>query len=383
MPKKKVMAVFGTRPEAIKMAPVVQALRSSDKLSTVVVVTAQHREMLDQVLDLFGITPDYDLDIMQEAQSLSDIVIRALVGLEEPLEKEKPDLILVHGDTATTFAGALSGFYRHIQVGHVEAGLRTHDKYSPYPEEMNRRLTGCLSDIHFAPLDTHRDNLLSEGTPLESIHVTGNTVIDALLGTASIPYEFTCPDLASIDYAGSRVLLVTAHRRENLGEPIRRICRALKTLVDVRSDVEVVFPVHMNPAVRQDVFQILSDTPRIHLMDPVDYQTMVALISRCYLVLTDSGGLQEEAPSLDKPVLVLRDVTERPEGVKSGTLALVGTDEERIVSLVQRLLDDPREYKRMAKARNPYGDGQAAFRIRDAILWRFGINPLRPGDFQG
>ena len=224
---------------------------------------------------------------------------------------------------------------------------------------------------------------LSEGTPLESIHVTGNTVIDALLGTASITYEFTCPDLASIDYAGSRVLLVTAHRRENLGEPIRRICRALKTLVDVRSDVEVVFPVHMNPAVRQDVFQILSDTPRIHLMDPVDYQTMVALISRCYLVLTDSGGLQEEAPSLDKPVLVLRDVTERPEGVKSGTLALVGTDEERIVSLVQRLLDDPREYKRMAKARNPYGDGQAAFRIRDAILWRFGINPLRPGDFQG
>jgi len=383
MPKKKVMTVFGTRPEAIKMAPVVQALRSSDELQTVVVVTAQHREMLDQVLEIFGIAPDYDLDIMQEAQSLSEIVTRTLLGLEEPLEKEKPDLILVHGDTATTFAGALSGFYRHIQVGHVEAGLRTHNKYSPYPEEMNRRLAGCLSDVHFAPLGAHRDNLLAEGTPSESIHVTGNTVIDALLGMASIPYEFTCPRLASIDYAGSRVLLVTAHRRENLGEPVRRICRALKTLVETRPDVQVVFPVHMNPVVRQDVFQILSDTPRIHLLDPVDYQTMVAIISRCYLVLTDSGGLQEEAPSLDKPVLVLRDVTERPEGVESGTLALVGTDEERITSSVLRLLDDQCEYRQMAKARNPYGDGQAAYRIRDVVLWRFGINSLRPPDFQG
>lgn len=383
MPKKKVMTVFGTRPEAIKMAPVVQALRSSEELRTVVVVTAQHREMLDQVLDIFGITPDYDLDIMQDAQSLSEIVTRTLLGLEEPLEKEKPDLILVHGDTATTFAGALSGFYRHIQVGHVEAGLRTHNKYSPYPEEMNRRLAGCLSDIHFAPLGAHRDNLISEGTPQESIHVTGNTVIDALLGMASIPYGFTCPRLASIDYTRSRVLLVTAHRRENLGEPMRRICRALKTLVEIRPDVEVVFPVHLNPAVRQDVFQSLGDTPRIHLLDPVDYQTMVALMSRCYLVLTDSGGLQEEAPSLDKPVLVLRDVTERPEGVESGTLALVGTDEERVVSSVLKLLDDPCEYRRMAKARNPYGDGQAALRIRDAILWKFGINPLRPRDFQG
>jgi len=339
--------------------------------------------MLDQVLDIFGITPDYDLDIMQDAQSLSEIVTRTLLGLEEPLEKEKPDLILVHGDTATTFAGALSGFYRHIQVGHVEAGLRTHNKYSPYPEEMNRRLAGCLSDIHFAPLGAHRDNLISEGTPQESIHVTGNTVIDALLGMASIPYGFTCPRLASIDYTRSRVLLVTAHRRENLGEPMRRICRALKTLVEIRPDVEVVFPVHLNPAVRQDVFQSLGDTPRIHLLNPVDYQTMVALMSRCYLVLTDSGGLQEEAPSLDKPVLVLRDVTERPEGVESGTLALVGTDEERVVSSVLKLLDDPCEYRRMAKARNPYGDGQAALRIRDAILWKFGINPLRPRDFQG
>ncbi|HHX25494.1 MAG TPA: UDP-N-acetylglucosamine 2-epimerase (non-hydrolyzing) [Firmicutes bacterium] len=383
MPKKKVMTVFGTRPEAIKMAPVVQALKSSDQLSMVVAVTAQHREMLDQVLDIFGITPDYDLNIMKEAQSLSEIITRTLIGLEEPLEKEKPDLILVHGDTATTFAGALSGFYHHIQVGHVEAGLRTHDKYSPYPEEMNRRLTGCLSDMHFAPLGAQRDNLLLEGTPCESIHVTGNTVIDALLGIASIPHEFTCPDLASIDYANRRVLLVTAHRRENLGEPLRRICRALKTLVETQPDVEVVWPVHMNPAVREDAFQILSGMPRIHLLDPFDYQTMVAIMSRCYLVLTDSGGLQEEAPSLNKPVLVLRDVTERPEGVESGTLALVGTDEERIVSFARGLLDDPFEYRRMAEARNPYGDGQAALRIRDAILWRFGINPIRPADFQG
>jgi UDP-N-acetylglucosamine 2-epimerase (non-hydrolysing) len=335
MPKKKVMTVFGTRPEAIKMAPVVQALKSSDQLSMVVAVTAQHREMLDQVLDIFGITPDYDLNIMKEAQSLSEIITRTLIGLEEPLEKEKPDLILVHGDTATTFAGALSGFYHHIQVGHVEAGLRTHDKYSPYPEEMNRCLTGCLSDMHFAPLGAQRDNLLLEGTPCESIHVTGNTVIDALLGIASIPHEFTCPDLASIDYANRRVLLVTAHRRENLGEPLRRICRALKTLVETQPDVEVVWPVHMNPAVREDAFQILSGMPRVHLLDPFDYQTMVAIMSRCYLVLTDSGGLQEEAPSLNKPVLVLRDVTERPEGVESGTLALVGTDEERIVSFAR------------------------------------------------
>lgn len=383
MPKKKVMTVFGTRPEAIKMAPVVKALKGKGELEAVVAVTAQHREMLDQVLGIFGITPDYDLNIMQEAQSLSEILTRTLLGLEEPLKKEKPDLILVHGDTATTFAGALSGFYHHIPVGHVEAGLRTHNKYSPYPEEMNRRLTGCLSDIHFAPLGAHRDNLVSEGVSLESIHVTGNTVIDALLDVASMPYEFTCPRLASIDYEDKRILLVTAHRRENLGEPMRRICRALKSLVDARPDVEVIFPVHMNPLVREDVFRILGGMPRIHLLDPVDYQTMVAIMSRCYLVLTDSGGLQEEAPSLNKPVVVLRDVTERPEGVEAGTLTLVGTDEHRIISFVQRLLDDSSEYRRMAEARNPYGDGQAASRILDAVLWKFGMNSQRPMDFQG
>ncbi len=383
MPKKKVMAVFGTRPEAIKMAPVVQALRSSNELSTVVAVTAQHREMLDQVLDIFGIIPDYDLNIMQEGQSLSQITIRTLSGLEEVLEKEKPDLILVHGDTSTTFAGALCGFYHRVQVGHVEAGLRTRDKYSPYPEEMNRRLAGCLSDIHFAPLATHKDNLVREGTPCDSIHITGNTVIDALLDIAGMPFEFTLPELASIDYLNRKVVLVTAHRRENLGEPLRRICRAIKRLVETRPDIEVVWPVHMNPAVRDDVFQILSDMPRIRLLDPVDYQTMVGLMSRCYLVLTDSGGLQEEAPSLDKPVLVLRDVTERPEGVDAGTLAVVGTDEERIITFTQRLLDDANEYRKMSEAPNPYGDGQAALRIRDAILWRFGLVPEKPVDFQG
>ncbi len=383
MPKKKIMTVFGTRPEAIKMAPVVKALKSSHQLSTVVVITAQHREMLDQVLNIFNIIPDYDLDIMQEAQSLSEITTRTLTRLKEPIQKEKPDLILVHGDTTTTFAGALSGFYMNVKVGHVEAGLRTHNKYSPYPEEMNRRLTACLSDIHFAPLDAQRDNLLSEGVSHESIHITGNTVIDALLETASIPYEFTSRNLASIDYINKRVLLVTAHRRENLGEPIRRICRALRALVKMYPDIEVVWPVHMNPLVRQDVFGILSDVSRIHLLDPVDYQTMVALMSKCYLILTDSGGLQEEAPSLKKPVLVLRDLTERPEGIKSGTLALVGTNEEKITSFTQKLLENSHEYKKMAEARNPYGDGQASFRICDAILWRFGINPTKPADFQG
>ena len=376
------MIIFGTRPEAIKMAPVVQALRDSGKVSTKVVVTAQHREMLDQVLDIFGINPDYDLNIMQEGQSLPEIVTRTLQGLETPLKKEKPDLILVHGDTATTFAGALSGFYNRIQVGHVEAGLRTNDKYSPYPEEMNRRLTGCLSDIHFAPLITHKNNLILEGIPAESIHVTGNTVIDALLNTAAIPYEFTCPCLSSVNYEKNRILLVTAHRRENLGKPIQRICKALKTLAETRSDIEVVFPVHMNPAVRGDVFRILRGVPRVHLLDPVDYRAMVAIMSGCYLVLTDSGGLQEEAPSLNKPVLVLRDVTERPEGVDSGTLVLVGTGEERIVSLVKRLLDDEQKYRQMAEARNPYGDGQAALRIRDAILWRLGLTSVVPKDFQ-
>lgn len=377
------MAVFGTRPEAIKMAPVVRAMRECDDIECVVVVTAQHREMLDQVLDLFNIVPDYDLDIMREGQSLTDIAVRALAGLEAPIVKERPDLVLVHGDTSTTFVASLVAFYHHVQVGHVEAGLRTHDKYFPFPEEMNRRLAGCLADIHFAPVENHKRNLLAEGVRAEAIHVTGNTVIDALVDVAGRPYEFRDPVLASIDFDRRKVLLVTAHRRENLGEPMREICHALKDIVDAHPDVEIVFPVHMNPLVRADVMGVLQGVPRVHLIDPVDYQTMVALMKRCYMVLTDSGGLQEEAPSLDKPVVVLRDVTERPEGLKAGTLVLVGTDRRRIVDRARELLEDPEVYARMANARNPYGDGRASERILAAILWRFGISPERPEDFLG
>lgn len=383
MPRRKVMAVFGTRPEAIKMAPVVRAMRECDDIECVVVVTAQHREMLDQVLDLFDIVPDYDLDIMREGQSLTDIAVRALAGLEAPVVKERPDLVLVHGDTSTTFVASLVAFYHHVQVGHVEAGLRTHDKYFPFPEEMNRRLAGCLADIHFAPVEDHKRNLLAEGVRAEAIHVTGNTVIDALIDVAGRPYEFRDPVLASIDFDRRKVLLVTAHRRENLGEPMREICHALKDIVDAYPDVEIVFPVHMNPLVRADVMGILQGVPRVHLMDPVDYQVMVALMKRCYMVLTDSGGLQEEAPSLDKPVVVLRDVTERPEGLEAGTLVLAGTDRRRIVGRARELLEDPEAYARMASARNPYGDGRAAERILAAILWRFGISSERPEDFRG
>lgn len=383
MPRKKVMAVFGTRPEAIKMAPVVRAMRECDHIECVVVVTAQHREMLDQVLDLFNIVPDYDLDIMREGQSLTDIAVRALAGLEAPVVKERPDLVLVHGDTSTTFVASLVAFYHHVQVGHVEAGLRTHDKYFPFPEEMNRRLAGCLADIHFAPVENHKRNLLAEGVRAEAVHVTGNTVIDALIDVAGRPYEFRDPVLASIDFDRRKVLLVTAHRRENLGEPMREICHALKDIVDAHPDVEIVFPVHMNPLVRADVMGILQRVPRVHLMDPVDYQVMVALMKRCYMVLTDSGGLQEEAPSLDKPVVVLRDVTERPEGLEAGTLVLAGTDRGRIVERARELLEDPEAYARMANARNPYGDGRAAERILAAILWRFGISSERPEDFRG
>ncbi|MGE5592629.1 MAG: non-hydrolyzing UDP-N-acetylglucosamine 2-epimerase [Betaproteobacteria bacterium] len=383
MPRKKVMAVFGTRPEAIKMAPVVRALRNCDAIECVVVVTAQHREMLDQVLRLFNIVPDYDLDIMREGQSLTDIAVRALGGLEAPLVRERPDLVLVHGDTSTTFAASLVAFYHHVQVGHVEAGLRTRDKYFPFPEEMNRRLAGCLADIHFAPVENHKRNLLAEGVEAEAIHVTGNTVIDALLDVAGQPYEFRDPALAAIDFDQQKVLLVTAHRRENLGDPMREICRALRDIVEAHPEVEVVFPVHMNPLVRADVMGILRGIPRVHLIDPVDYQTMVALMKRCYMVLTDSGGLQEEAPSLDKPVIVLRDVTERPEGLDAGTLVLAGTDRRRIVDRASELLEDSAAYARMANAQNPYGDGHASERILAALLWRFGLSLERPEDYSG
>ena len=370
----KVITVFGTRPEAIKMAPLVQELQKHPgEIDCKVAVTAQHREMMDQVLQLFDIKPEYDLDVMQPKQTLFDITSRSLTGLESVYQKEKPDLVLVHGDTSTTFVAALAAFYLQIPVGHVEAGLRTYDKYSPYPEEMNRQLTGVLTDMHFAPTVQARENLLREGVPRTKIYVTGNTVIDALLATVHKGYSFQDDLLQSIDYNRRRVLLVTAHRRENLGEPMADICRAIKDLVLSYTDVEVVFPVHKNPLVRQVVEGELQGLERVHLIEPLDYQPFANLINNCYLVLSDSGGLQEESPALGKPVLVLRNTTERPEAVAAGTVRLVGTDRQKVVAEAKRLLEDPDDYRNMANIINPYGDGYASRRIVQAIRVKFGL----------
>ena len=378
----KVMTIFGTRPEAIKMAPVVLELaRFPEYIRPVVAVTAQHREMLDQVLSLFSIVPDYDLDIMAQGQTLFDITCRAMQGLHTVLAAEKPDLVLVHGDTTTTFAGALAAFYHQIAVGHVEAGLRTGDKFSPFPEEMNRKLTGSLTDLHFAPTAGSRNNLLAEGVRPDRIWVTGNTVIDALIATVRANYTFQDPLLSDIDYANRRVILVTTHRRENLGEPLRHVYQALRDIVRQFSDVEVVFPVHRNPLVRQVVEEELGGMERVHLTDPLDYQPFANLIARSFLVLTDSGGLQEEAPSLGKPVLVLRSTTERPEAVAAGTVKLTGTERDRVYNETRRLLTDPSEYEAMANACNPYGDGQAARRIVAAILHHHGMTSAGPDMF--
>ncbi|MBO8159050.1 UDP-N-acetylglucosamine 2-epimerase (non-hydrolyzing) [Thermosyntropha sp.] len=370
------MVVFGTRPEAIKMAPVVKELKSSEDLDTVVVVTAQHREMLDQVLNLFGIRPDYDLDLMREKQDLYSITSGVLNGIKDILEKEKPDLVLVHGDTTTTFAAALAAFYAKIPVGHVEAGLRTRNKYSPFPEEMNRTLTGRLAELHFAPTDTARENLLSESTASFKIWVTGNTVIDALLATVKPDYKFGS-EFKDINF-NNRLLLVTTHRRENWGDKMRGIYQALIDLVEEFPDVEVVFPVHMNPIVRNLAMDMLGNKKRIHLLEPLDYEPFANLMNVCYMVLTDSGGLQEEAPSLGKPVLVLRDTTERPEAVKAGTVKLVGTVRDNIYREAKLLLTDKMEYDRMAKAINPYGDGRASKRIvkivREFLYVRIGAS---------
>lgn len=357
----KVMVVFGTRPEAIKMAPVIKELKKVKDINTIVCVTAQHREMLDQVLALFKIKPDYDMDLMKEKQDLFSITSGVLSGMKTILEKEQPDLVLVHGDTTTTFAAALASFYLRIPVGHVEAGLRTRNKYSPFPEELNRTLTGRLAELHFAPTDTSRENLLAESTAQFKIWVTGNTVIDALLDTVQTDYEFG-PELAGIDFT-KRILLVTTHRRENWGEPMRQIYQALIDLVEEFSDVEVVFPVHKNPVVREVAEEMLGKRDRFHLIEPLDYEPFANLMNRSYLVLTDSGGLQEEAPSLGKPVLVLRDTTERPEAVQAGTVKLTGTNRQRIYKAAHLLLTDPVEYDKMARAINPYGDGKAARRI--------------------
>lgn len=381
--KIKVMTVFGTRPEAIKMAPVVLELaKHPDKIVPVVAVTAQHREMLDQVLNLFRIKPDYDLDIMAAGQTLFDITSRAMAGLDKVLTEEKPDIVLVHGDTTTTFAGALAAYYHQTDVGHVEAGLRTHNKYSPFPEEMNRHLTGAIADLHFAPTSTSENNLLMENTPKDKIFVTGNTVIDALHHTVKDEFAFD-PSLSGIGFGKHRIVLVTTHRRENLGEPMRHVYQALKRLIDEIPDIEIVFPVHKNPKVREVVQEELGGVERVHLIDPLDYEPFANVMHRSAIILTDSGGVQEEAPALGKPVLVLRDTTERPEAVAAGTVKLIGTDMERVYSEAKRLLTDEAEYSRMAEAVNPYGDGKAAERIVQAVLYHYGLASEPPQRFSG
>lgn len=377
----KVMTVFGTRPEAIKMAPVVLELQKhADRIQTIVAVTAQHRQMLDQVLDLFQITPDYDLDIMSQGQTLYDITTKSLMGLKDVLAKEKPDLVLVHGDTTTTFAGALASYYQQVPVGHVEAGLRTGDIYSPFPEEMNRKLTGAIAAIHFAPTATAKANLLKENVNPSHIYVTGNTVIDALMTTVAGDYDFG-DDLKDVDFQNHRVILLTTHRRENLGEPMRHIYKALRRIIEEIPDTEIVFPVHRNPLVRKVVEEELAGVDRIHLIDPMEYEPFANLMSLSSLVLTDSGGIQEEAPSLGKPVLVLRNTTERPEAVEAGTVRLIGTDKDVVYAETKRLLTDQAAYDAMSNAVNPYGDGKASQRIVQAILHVFAGEEAVPDDF--
>ena len=370
MDKIKVMTVFGTRPEAIKMAPLVKELEKNPQIESIVCVTAQHRQMLDQVLEIFDIKPDYDLDIMKDRQTLIGITTKVLEGLDGVLKEAKPDIVLVHGDTSTTFVGALAAFYNQIPVGHVEAGLRTYDKYSPFPEEMNRCLTGRIADLHFSPTISNRNNLLKENISDDDIFITGNTVIDALKTTVSADYKL-CTSMDNVDFS-KRVILVTAHRRENLGEPLENICRALKRIVTEFEDVELVYPVHLNPAVRETVNKYLSGMDRVHLIDPIDVRDMHNAMDRSYMIMTDSGGLQEEAPSLGKPVLVLRNETERPEAVEAGTVKIAGVKEEVIYEMAKKILTDKNEYDKMARAVNPYGDGEASRRTVEAILYHFG-----------
>lgn len=381
MNKIKVMSVFGTRPEAVKMAPLVKTLEQCEMIESSVCVTAQHREMLDQVLNLFAIKPDDDLDIMKARQSLTDISVKVLTGIKEVLEQKKPDIVLVHGDTTTSFVAALAAFYQQIQVGHVEAGLRTFNRYEPFPEEMNRKLTGSLANLHFSPTPLSKQNLLNEGVEEDSIFITGNTVIDALKTTIEEDYVFTVPILNDIDYTKKKVITMTAHRRENLGEPLKHICEAVRQIVLEHEDVELIYAVHKNPAVRETVEQVLGNMPRVHLIEPLDIKDMHNLMKRCYLVLTDSGGLQEEVPSLGKPVLVLRNVTERPEGVEAGTLKLAGVERQSVYQLTKALLTDQALYHQMAQAKNPFGDGEASRRIVEAILYHFELKGQRPKDY--
>jgi len=381
MHKVKLMTVFGTRPEAIKMAPLILELKKHDSFETIVCVTGQHREMLDQVLGIFGIDVDFDLNIMQEKQSLTDITVNAIKGMEGVFSKVTPELVLVHGDTTTTFAASLAAFYHKIKVAHVEAGLRTHDKWFPFPEEMNRKLTGDLADIHFAPTAGAKQNLIAEGVAADNIFVTGNTVIDVLPYTIKEDYHFKTVALNEIDYDKMRIVVVEAHRRENWGRPMENICRAIKKLLREYSDMVVVYPVHLNPAVRDTVLSMLDGLDRCVLVDPLDIDDMHNLLYRSYMVLTDSGGLQEEVPSMGKPVLVLRRETERPEAVEAGTVKLVGLEEKDIYREASLLLSDAREYLAMANSVNPYGDGQASKRISGYLLNYYGFSKAKPEEF--
>ena len=381
MDKLKVMTIFGTRPEAIKMAPLVKELEARPEFESCCCVTAQHRQMLDTVLDIFKITPEFDLDIMEQSQTLSTITAKCLLGLEGVFRQVRPDLVLVHGDTSTTFAGALAAFYQKIAIGHVEAGLRTGDKYSPFPEEMNRSMVGRLADLHFCPTESNRRNLAAEGIA-RGVFVTGNTVIDALQTTVVKEFSFGEDSLNRLDYEGRKVILVTCHRRENYGQPMEDIMSALAHIAKTHPETELVYPVHLSPAVQECAHRHLDGIGNVHLTAPLDVEEMHNLMARSYLVMTDSGGLQEEAPALGKPVLVLRRETERPEAVEAGTVKLAGVDYDRIIQLADELLDDPAAYQQMARAVNPYGDGRACRRIADGILYHFGRRPQQPEPFQ-
>ncbi len=370
MKKIKVMSVFGTRPEAIKMCPLVKELEKRDDMECIVCLTGQHREMLQQVIDIFQISVKYNLDIMRQRQTLTTITTDILERIESILEEEKPDIVLVHGDTTTSFAAALAAFYQQIPVGHVEAGLRTYDKYSPFPEEMNRTLTGKIAELHFAPTQNNKQNLLKEGID-KNIYVTGNTVIDAFKTTVKEKYIYKSKEIQNVNFDGKRCILMTAHRRENLGMPLENICHAVKRIVEEFTDVIVIYPVHMNPLVKETAEKILGGAPQVHLIHPIDVEDMHNLMSRSFLVMTDSGGIQEEAPSCGVPVLVMRTETERPEAVKAGTVRVVGVEEETVYTNAKVLLTDKEEYEQMAKAINPYGDGRACERIIDAIIeWK-------------
>ena len=380
MTKIKVMMVFGTRPEAIKMAPLVLKLKADERFDEVTVVTAQHREMLDQVLEIFNIKPDYDFNIMKKNQSLEGITSKVMLKLADVITKEQPDIVLVHGDTTTSFAASLASFYQQRPIGHVEAGLRTWNKYSPFPEEMNRQMTDDLADIYFAPTKLSKENLLSEHHQADNIFITGNTAIDALQETVKDDYHHKVLDLIEPNH---RVILVTMHRRENQGEPMRRVFKVMKEVVDSHDDVEIIYPVHMSPKVQEVAHEILGNDPRIHLIAPLDVVDFHNLAKRSYFIMTDSGGVQEEAPALNKPVLVLRDTTERPEGVKAGTLKLVGTQVDDVRAAMLQLLEDKSAYDKMANAKNPYGDGHASDRIMDAIAYYFSDKKgQRPKDFE-